>query len=461
MEPVTSQGSNKIIWSLVVFPVVGFAVWLSLNIRAFGHHFAHLQPNLELDYVVGILMWIVFAVGILVAGGDSRRMLLLGWVGKLFVALVAMLFYEQLYDSDSTSYFSFRLTRYHPQADLRDTDLITNILLIFNADPNNENIGSANFMRLFALITFWMPPYFHALKVVFAFFGFLGSWYFYRAVVVALGREYLPAFYLLVFSPSIMFWSSTLGKDPLVFLFIGLYAYGGAIWLVQGRLTAFWLIGTGILGVSIVRPWVSLMGMAALLAASVVGRRRLWQAAVLALAGAAGFYLYWENISLVFGDVVLSEFILQRAEGVAQDTARSGGSGGELPDLKGGASLGTALPWIIFTGLFRPLPFDITNPLTALAAAENTAVLCLALVAICRFRLVYFRDALVLWPILFCLMWATLYGLIVMANFGTGVRYKLQVWPFLVMVLLLLTHKEGRALLASRIPGVRRTVEHT
>jgi len=456
---VIGFGYRKIAWGVVALLVIGPAVWLSFNVRAFGHHFAYLQPELEIDYAMGILMWVVFAVGIFTVGGDHRRMLLLGWIGKFFVVLVAMLFYEQLYDTDSIAYFNFRLTSYHASADLRDTDPITSVLLIFTGDSGHESIGSsANFMRLFALITSVMPPYFHALKVGLAFLGFLGSWYFYRAVVVAMGREYPPAFYLLAFFPSIVFWSSTLGKDPVVFFFMGLYAYGGALWLVQGRLTAFLLVGAGLLGTFIIRPWISIMGAAALFGASVIGRCRPWQIAIMLLVGASGLYLFEEKANRIFGEVVVSEFIQQRAEGIAQETAKSGGSGVELPDLMGDASF-AVLPWVMFTGLFRPLPFDITNPFTALAAVENTVILWLALVAIYRFRMVYFRDPLVLWPVLFSLMWTTLYGLIVMANFGTGLRYKLQTIPFLLLAIALLTHREGRALLASRIPGRKKAIE--
>jgi len=459
---VTSQGSNKIAWSGVVFAVAGIAVWLaiwlSFNVRAMGQHFGYLQPELELDYTMGILMWVVFAVGILMVGGEFRHMLLLGWTGKFFVVLIAMLFYEQRYESDSIAYFNFRVKDFFG---MHLVDVISNIDLSPNVASGSEDYDpSKNFKGLFALVTFLIPPYFHALKIGFAFFGFLGSWYFYRAVVVALGREYPPAFYLLTFCPSIIFWSSTLGKDPLMFLFIGLYAYGGTLWLVQKRMTAFWFMGAGIFFVSLVRPWIGIIGVAVFLAASLLEKSRPWQVALIALIGGLGMVHYWENITQTWGDIVIAEFLQQRAKGVEMTTQSSGGSGAALPDFEGGSAPMIVL-LVIFSGLFRPLPFDITNPFTALAAAENTIVLWLALVAIYRFRLVYLRDPLVLWPLLFSLMWAAVYGLVVMANFGTGVRYKLQTWPFLLMVITLLTHREGRALLASRVSGRAKAVGHS
>lgn len=469
MGAVTREGYYKIALGLVACPVVGCIVWLSLNVRNLGWRFEYLQPALELDYVMGIFMWAVFAVGILIVGGNWRRMLLLGWIGKLFVLLVAMLFYEEHYEADAIAYFSFRLTGEHYNYDASGlssfdliADLISGIMVPFEMDvyndggmPNFRNKPMENFLALFALVTSVMPPYFHALKVGVAFIGFMGSWCFYRAVVVALGREYPAAFYLLAFFPSIIFWSSVLGKDPLIFLFLGLYAYGGALWLVQGRLTALGIVGVGLLGATLIRPWMGIVGAVSLVVANMLGRCRPRQVAAIVLASALVLPFYWEEASSRFRDLVIMEVIQQRVEGVAGDTAKSSGSGAQLPDLQG-EEPSTLLPLIVFSGLFRPLPFDITNPFTALAAVENSVVLLLAVAAIHRFRLAYLRDPLVLWPILFSLMWAALYGLVVMANFGSGVRYKLQTMPFLLLVVMLLTHREGRALLASRISGKKK-----
>lgn len=152
------------------------------------------------------------------------------------------------------------------------------------------------------------------------------------------------------------------------------------------------------------------------------------------------------NIAMLFDVADLA------AQGMARETKMSGGSGVSFESLETGEGIGASLPVGIFSGFFRPLPFDITNPFTALAAAENTIVLMLAIIALCRVRWVYLRDPLLLWLTGFCLMWATVYGFIVMANFGSGVRYKLQMWPFFLMLLLFLVHREGRALLDARIP---------
>jgi hypothetical protein len=83
-------------------------------------------------------------------------------------------------------------------------------------------------------------------------------------------------------------------------------------------------------------------------------------------------------------------------------------------------------------------------------------VLIVAAIGLLRFRLVYLRNPIFLWLLLFTLMWSLMYGYIVLANFGSGARYKLQVWPFFLMLLVCLGHPEGRAWLASWTPEERR-----
>lgn len=452
--------------ALAVAAVVGFAVWVSLNIYTFGtliNVYARKQPlYLGHDYALGVLWWGVLAFGILALGGESRGMLLVAWIGKFFVILVFMLFYEMNYGLDSYHYFQLNLTGNHwmyEGYDWRTDNLIPSLqpLAAEGGGVIGPGIGTENGLRFAMLVSSITGPYFHAMKVVCAFIGLMAVWTFYRASCVGLGRSYPALFYVLAFCPSMLFWSSIVGKDPLLLLFLGLYAYGGVVWLVQGRETGFLFIGAGVLGIYLLRTWMGIMGVAALALATLLGRCRPWQINLTLLAGLPIFYLATHHILEQFhvesfDSFMVMNFMQNLAEGYM--SGASAGSGTELPDIKGGASLTTAVPLVIFSGLFRPLPFDITNPFTALAALENTVALFLAVVGLFRFRMAYLRDPVVLWLGLFCLMWATLYGLIVMANFGSGVRYKLQVWPFLLILISLLTHPAGRVWLESRIPKV-------
>lgn len=451
-------------WLISLMPLAWLAVWLGLNVHSLGVRFAYLQQNIGLDYAMGVFWWMILAAVLLLVGGESREMLLLAWVGKFVVTLVAMLFYEQHYGLDSYTYFETRLTgrnQYCTQFDFNE-DLLPSFTYQETSETSRLScsIGAANSARSVMWVGLVTGPYFHAIKVGYAFLGLLGIWGFYGAVVVALGRPYPPAFYLMAFFPSIIFWSSIFGKDPLQFLFQGLYAYGGAIWLAEGRLAALGALVVGLLGSYIIRPWIAIMGGMALALATLLGRCRPWQTALVfavctPVVIMASSQLQLDKIevsgqalSSLAAQEMLVEFIRSKTEGVAADTKTSGGSGDDLSKLTGdGDALVSNLPVAIFSGLFRPLPFDITNPFTALAAVENTVILALAISAVFHLRREYVRDPFLLWTVSYVLLWTSTHGFIVMANFGSGVRYKLQVMPFLLMAILLLAHREGRALL--------------
>jgi hypothetical protein len=453
----------------ICLATIGVAAWFALNIHVFGFRFWSIDDK-ELDYAMGLLWWGIFAFGILVFAREDRWMLMAAWIGKFFVALIAMLFYEYYYSLDAGEYHLIAKTGQYGA--FAGVDFRADLLPSFRRpsvvdEVDDLQLGAsaqaANWVRVLVLVGSVTGPYYHALKVAFSFLGLLGVWYFYRAVVIALRRPYPPAFYLLAFFPSIIFWSSILGKDPFQFFFTGLYAYGGAMLLVQGRLAAVWFAGGGLLGAYLIRPWLSIMGGVTLLVAVLLGGSRPLRVGAWLLVGAS--LLLWspqQNETLlrsvlrldmeqiqefVAGPTQVVDTIQMRAQGFSRSTQATGGSGVDLSDI--GASSQAGLPLAMFSGLFRPLPFDITNPFTALAAVENTAVLLMALVAVSRVRFAYLRNPLVLWAALYSLTWAALYGYIVMANFGSGVRYKLQVWPFLLMLLISLAHREGRAWLNS------------
>ncbi len=69
------------------------------------------------------------------------------------------------------------------------------------------------------------------MKLDVAMAGLAGVYIFYRAAVLFLGREDMRILLVLGLTPSILFWSSILGKDPIVMLGMAVYSYGAvALW---------------------------------------------------------------------------------------------------------------------------------------------------------------------------------------------------------------------------------------
>lgn len=457
--PPTARDSLKAEVLVLLGLALTATVWIAYHIQDLGFRIG--QPSIGLDYAMGVLWWAVLAVGLLWFGGEDRKLLLLGWVAKFFVVLVAMLFYEQRYGLDAYLYFKTSVTGEHwitPGYDWREE------WYLFTDPTRGEDTyrvgqGTEHMIRIVMLLSLIVGKYYHALKVVFAFFGLLGCWAFYRAVVVILGRRVPSAFYCLVFFPSILFWSSILGKDPLILLTLGIVAYGAARMLVRGEVAGFGIVGAGLFLAFNVRPWTALMAACGLVLAVLLQRGHILLRLTIVAVALPAFLFAWEPVQKRFEIEDMKSFErlyvkLTEGQDVKSEwtayTAEFGGSrraaeAMQVAEQMRSGNYRGVLPRVIFSGLFRPLPFDARNSFSGFAAVENTALLALVLLAIWRLRWTMIRDPVIVWAVFFCILWAALHGAIVMANFGAGVRYKLQMLPFMVIVLFLLLHPAGYA----------------
>lgn len=459
---------RKGVFSLVLILALS-SVWLATHVETLGEGLSYSVKNVEvdvnLDYAFGLLWWGILAVGLWLFGGSQRSLLVTGWAVKFFVVLVLMLFYEYhyRYNLDAFGYFKSVLSGdYHMYegVDWRRESWIPAFTQTTPADslgPGGQFMqspGTENMLRLLQVIGQVTGPYYHAVKVVYAFFGFLGIWFFYRALVVILGRPSPLAFYALALYPSILFWSSTLGKDPVIFLFIAMYAYGSVVWLVRGASSGLAWVGLGVILSALVRPWMAAIEAVPLLVAG-LAKYRLLAPTLLAVSLGLTASILLGTSSVVqrlqtLMVVPLSEVLQARVEGVRAESLGGGSAGENL-----GIELTAFSPIIIvFSGLFRPLPFDAGSLLVAIAALENTILLVL-MVRTMKYlrRSSFLSHPVVLWALTYSVLWAGVYGLVVMANFGAGMRYKLQVLPFIMLLLFLLLRPEGRAALAGGSPA--------
>ena len=110
---------------------------------------------------------------------------------------------------------------------------------------------------------------------VFAFLGFVSLVLFYRAFRVALpegnNRRYAK---LVFFLPSLLFWTSAIGKDALISLGLGMGALGAARILARAR-GGFLLLGLGLGLTALIRPHLGLMLFAALAVAYLVSKSKI------------------------------------------------------------------------------------------------------------------------------------------------------------------------------------------
>jgi hypothetical protein len=400
------------------------APWLLDAAARMGSHIP--QPEMQADYLVGWVWGLLIAASMPFWPVPERdRLLLLAlWTAKLGVALGFMLLYERTY-TDLDAYGYFRSAR------LGD-------FVVWDVSGATRRI-----VALARIHPELLRTSYHGLKVSFALAGLLGVYLFYRAAVLALGRERPSLLLVLGLFPSVLFWSTILGKDPVVLAALGAYALGVVGWLRTGepRYLAWLLLGVA--AATLVRIWLAPIALAPLLALVVLSGRIPWTTRLAALAGAAA------ATALVVGTFARALQVAALSDALAlvgtfsQGWAMGGSSQRITMDLTTPLGVAAFLPIGVFTALFRPLPFEAGNLFSLLAAAENSLLLSLAVIAALRLRRPHLRDPVVRWGLLLVGAWSGAYAIVSYQNLGAAVRFKAQILPVLLLLLLHLAF--GRA----------------
>lgn len=192
-----------------------------------------------------------------------RRMLAIAWCIRCVVALGLSLYYESWYGLDAYSFFAAS-----SEASLTE---------LFHA--TGFGLGNENIIFLTKFFTFYLPDSsYHAAKIIFASMGQFAAYFFYRSLLIFNGgKENIIAFWFLACFPSGLFWSSILGKDPVVLLGLSVYAIGLASF--TARRSAYGLI-YAVLGLGLassIRSWLFPLFLGPLLIVSpwLISRRRL------------------------------------------------------------------------------------------------------------------------------------------------------------------------------------------
>lgn len=398
---------------LVGFVMAFLAVSFSSEVPAYGKNIGsfHLQD----DWLVAGGWAVIISLGIvaLPRAWDERRVLLVLWGIKSLFCLFLSLWYESHYEIlDAFTYFNSTAGEWGDWS--------------FGIGRGTDNI----------YVLCWLhqqifPGYYHVMKVSFAAIGLLGIWIFYLSIKNAVPR--VPALaYLTVVGliPSVAFWSSIIGKDPLALLAVGLYAYGTCTWSRSEKASGWWAIIVGMALAAMIRVWLIPVLSAPLLyliLRSVADiKMRFLYTLMAALLFFAGAMLMVDRFEV---------FSAEDAVAQANDISRSwatGGSAQRVEDFQSLGGLGAALPWWMFTFLFRPFPGEIDNAFGLLTGIENIAFLLGILWGFWRLGTKGWNDPLLKWGGGLVLAYSALFSVAGYQNLGTAVRWRLPIEPFMV-----------------------------
>ena len=267
---------------------------------------------------------------------------------------------------------------------------------------------------------------------IFGFIGLLAFAASLRAATWDKSRKIRILASLIVFLPSVSFWSSAIGKDSFSFMAAGL-----ALWaaLDLGRRSVSMVVA--VIVMLLVRPHIAglmviAVGASMAMRKKVSAKQRIVVGAV-SLAGAA-FLIPFALNYLGLGDATNSADLARYIE-ERQGYNMEGGGGVDIASM--------SLPMQLFTYLFRPLPFEAHSLAAFAASLDNVMLLFLFLFGgwemIRRRKTIHEENRIFLW-VYSLSSWFIL--AVTTANLGISVRQK---WMFVPMLVFLFISVMGRS----------------
>jgi hypothetical protein len=262
----------------------------------------------------------------------------------------------------------------------------------------------------------------------FGFFGLVVLMRIMEEIFLELEAPQPPFSYALLFLPGLHFWTSSIGKDGLLFTAVCL-----AIWASMRLSRRFIQFGVGILIMVLIRPYIALVAMMAL-ALTFIGNKRIHIVLRVVLGGVAvlGAGLAATMVQSTFRvDVTnadsISDFLAQRETIVDHVDA-------------GNTAVNAALPIRILSLLFRPLFFDAEGWFAYIASLESVVAL-----AAVGYLLIHLRSSVKLAravPFLRFGMALTIGATLLLGltyfNVGLGLRQRTMIMPGLLALVVAL-----------------------
>ncbi len=392
-------------------------------------------------------------------------------VGAVGLGLVYQYYYG--YGGDTGSYFynSKLITEYFYSDpgtfyDLVFKPVVTTLDVRLNISWNDTVFGfnEANFfpIRILAVMQLLTFGTYLPCALLFGVAAFSGTWRAYLAFVNIFPALYKKFAIAILFMPSVFFWGSGILKDTismtaLCWLFYSCYEL---FILGKGKLKNSVIILLSLFAIITVKAYIAMAFVPGLLIwifltyKNRIRSQALRTAALPFLIIIIAFFSYLSYQRIAEQDARFSADRIQTQAVVVNTVIQDAGSAINIGVTAGmgPAQLVAIAPLAIATAIFRPLLFEVRNPLMLLSALEGTYILYLfGLVVfktgVARSLRIVIATPLLLFSLIFTLVFAFAVGFST-SNFGTLVRYKIPFVPFFMGALFIIIHigkmKPGR-----------------
>jgi len=402
-------------WIISFFIIFFIAFEIVINFEFLSQNVFWVRTKISYPYyefILGLLAYLGITSILLFF---KNKPITIIWVIKGFVTLFVMIVYEAYYGLDAYGYANYAITM---------QDIST-----FGSS------GTANVRVFNHFFTYIVGDSYYSLKVFNSFIGFLGLIFLYKSYEYIMIKNNLKIdnkfIYIFFLFPSILFWSSILGKDPLNLFFTGMFTYAFIHIIDKFKFRYLVMIILSIWLVSYIRTWYSIIMVASMFFY------------FLKLNSIRNFMLFLILLPIF---AILVQQLLQ-AEGISSfetlylkmtETTQKLAYGQSAVSTNTITGFSDYLLYYIpnlFTTLFRPMPWDIRNPFTLMAAVENVILLYLAYKYIFKSWKEIYSNKYLKFLILFIFSWSLLYVIISPANLGGAARFKLQVLPAMIILI--------------------------
>lgn len=364
------------------------------------------------DFYQAMLILIILTVGLVICTLASSRDVhsikttIALYIWHTFFSIIFFI-YTVKTPADSTTYFlktfDFQLTSF-PSPGTRFTEALTYII---------STSLDANYLNT---------------TLVFNSFGALGLTLLNLSL-----RKYLtklnPLWILIVFIPSMSFWSSGVGKDSISFMATCLFLYG----IVQSKRPKFSL-SVAFVAMFMVRPHIAAIMLFSFVIYFILkSKTHIVLKTLLIPVISVGVLITLQFVQQYVGLDDASLESLDQYVDKRQGYNQGGGSSLDISSM--------SYPMQMFTYIFRPLPFEAHSAVALITSLENTALLLVFLYILFQSKSsfkTFFRNEN-LWLFMYIFLTCTILALTT-ANLGIATRQKWMFMPILIYLLVYAFH---------------------